>query len=291
MRIGNYTITNRPIPGWTVPARQGRVSINPTLGGVVAQAYSGHPGDELAALRWEVLLAHPARTLLLSYSNDNASQTILAGERYAFYIPGTGVFAAASACRASLRRFAPVAGYLRAEIWGRVAGAPTEKLGGIGYVNVEDISTAANEVMPFWGLSAYPIDPTTGCFLVISADDMTGAGSIRWAGQAVACTSYLYSAGVWAAVNTLRPAFGLWQGDAYNILRGLAGQRNRAGGTGPEQYDLDLEDGELYTGFIAEVEGVPAVYPQTAVGATVTSPPATVGVFEKITMSLGIAEE
>ncbi len=289
MRIGDYTITNRPIPDWTPPRRIGRVSSEPVLDGVLAQAYSGFPGDEAITLRWDYLDGSPARTSLLVNAAADATQAILTGERYA-YLYSPGAFRAVSAARLRLQRTAPVAGQLTLEVWTNTGAAPGERIGVVGYVDVTDIDTATTEDMNFWGLNAWPVNPTLGAYIVLAADHMTGAGSIAWSVDLGAGTTKLWTGNVWNAGAACLPTMALWQGGPYCILRGLAGARNESGGDGPQTYAIDMEDGQLYTGLLAEVDGRPAVFPSIRTGA-MTDAPISPGLFRGVSATLTVVSE
>ena len=298
MRIGEYTDQHavaplpQPIPGWSPPRRPPRATLVPALGGMVAHLAAGHPGDELATLRWDYMYASPSvegGQITTTAEMTIAAPFVLLGERLAAPVD-PGDFAAVGAARLYLRhQGAAVGGYLTLDIWDDAAGVPNRKLGTIAYIDAATI-TNAWAGYEFWGDTAWPISATGGGHLVLSAVEMTGAGQIQWGASGVGAGHYKYTAAAWGAVANQDLSCTTWQGSAFCVLRGLLGAGNYVGSTGPEVVEVDLGDGQLYNAVLLDLDGQQIVKPR-ALGGSMATPPASPGVARAVSLTMGLYGE
>lgn len=181
MRLGNYTLEWGPSKGWEGVRRAPRMTISPTLGGVVATILQGHVGDEVVTVPFDLLDATPARTQVRSYAaTDVVADTITAGQMLAYKIPVVaGGFAAISAARIRLKQTGMV-GEARVEVWDTSAGEPNERVGLLGVLMATDIGAAFADLDVFADC-AWPIGASEG-WLVVNGTEMT-AGTLSWAGE------------------------------------------------------------------------------------------------------------
>lgn len=306
MRIGQYTDQHplvplpQPIPGWTPLRRGPRARVDSTMGGVVAHMGIGYPGDEVVTLRWEWMLAAPSiwpspvmadgRITTTAEVNVNAP-FVLIGERLAAPIaPAPAAFYACGAARIWLQRVGAVGGYVTVDVWSDDgAGAPDQRLGTLGYMAAGDIALAWAGY-EFWGDFAWPVDEVNGAHLVLSAAEMTGAGQIQWGASNAAPAHQKYTAGAWGGAVNQELSATTWQASPFNTLRGLVAVGNTLGGGGPNTVEVDLEDGQLYTAVLLDIDGQHFVKPHAAGGAIII-PPASEGVARRISLTIGITDE
>lgn len=256
MRIGGYTLPQNPAPGWNPPQRLHRVSQVGTIGGARVSVLPGHISDEPLELHFDLLDATPAKTLIHSYADqvgDGASMT--AGQRLAVPLPSWGSppteFSAASAARLRLRANPALEGYLTVEIW---STDPVERTGLLGVIEAADLDTTYQSLYR-WSLAAWPIQDVVHK-LVLNGDNMT-AGTVYWAGGGATANGHLKYTTGWATA-TGELSHDLWQGGQHNVLRGLAGYQ----GTTPPIYEIDLANGNIYTGRIVRLESDILLMPQ-----------------------------
>ena len=293
MRIGDYVLPVGPSPGGRLVTRVPRASVESSLTGVVGHSHAGHPGDELVVRQFgPVMDASPAIAVVRSSADVSAAgDTLNAGERLAFRIP-VAAFAAISAARIWLAQNGAAAGHLTIEIWDTVVatGLPNEKLGTIGYVDCDDITNApAYNAHETFADAAYPcgLVAVPGAWLVISAAEMT-AGIVTWGGTATAAAPPIehakYTVGVWTGFQGELSGT-VWQGGPFCVLRGLVAAAN-----GGREYEVDLDDGQLYTALLLDLDAMVVVRP-TALGGAILTSPASAGVAANIRLTMGIVSE
>jgi len=284
MRIGNYDNWHHgPRPGWRPVSRRPRLAVEPTLTGVIAHSLAGHPGDDEVRLEWDALPSGYAIAIVRTYGDVNVMcDNLVLGESLAYRIP-VPAFNAVSAARLWLQAVGAVTGQLRVEVWEDTGGVPTTRLGIIGHIDATTIGVAweAHEV---YAPIAYPCDPAIA-WLVLSGEDMLGAGQVQWGGTPAAGAGYAkYTAGAWGPLAGELSATA-WQGGQFCILRGLC--HAQGGGV---VYQVDLDDGQLYQAIIADVTARQTVVPSTRGGA-ITVGPASFGVAEEVRLTLNIIDE
>ena len=296
MRIGQWTETvpalaplPRPNPGWRPPLRSPRASVEQALGGVVAHLNAGYPSDDAMTLRWDTMLSGPSIAVVTTLPDASAAlPNLLTGERLAAPVK-PGAFAAVGAARLWLRRVGAVTGYVTIDIWDDAVGVPSQKLGTIGYLDaasIADVWTTYERASE----AAWPIDAAMGGHIVLSAVAMAGAGRIEWGATAAGAGHYKYTGGVWGAVANQDLSVTTWQGAPFAVLRGLAAAGNYHGGPGPFVYEMDFDDGQLYTGIVLEVEDEHQVQP-TPWGGSIVTPPMSAGVARAVSATFGIYSE
>ncbi len=236
--------------------------------------------------------ASPATAIVRTNVDVSAAgDTLAPGERLAFRIP-VAVFAAISSARVWLTQNGVAVGRLTIEVWDTVVatGLPNEKLGTIGYVNCADIAVAAAYgAHEAYADAAYPcgLVAVPGAWLVVSAAEMT-AGIVTWGGTATGVappTEHAkYTAGVWTGFEGELSAT-VWQGGPFCVLRGLV-----AAAGGGRDYEVDLDDGQLYTALLLDLDAMVIVRP-TAWGGAILTPPASAGVVANPQLIIGIVSE
>jgi len=291
MRIGGYVMPAGPSAQRLVN-RSPRAALEPALTGVVGHVRRGHPGDEPVTLDWTAMDASPAIQIVRATAELNAAgDTVTGTQRLAYRIP-VAAFQAVSAARIWLSRAGGVTGHLTVEVWSAdgVTGLPDAKLGTIGYVECADIAVApaygAHEV---YADAAYPCDPATtpGAWLVLAAQAVAG-GNVTWGGTATAAappTEHAkYALGAWTGYRGELSAT-VWQGGELCVLRGLL-----AAGGGGQEYELDIEDGNLYTAVLFDLAADIVVMPSRR-GGGATVAPASRGVAEQVSLTIAIVAE
>lgn len=263
MRIGTWEPTVRPSSGWQGVRRPPRLAVEPSLTGAVAHVQPGHVSDEILTLEWEALDSRPA--IAISATNPDylampLFYTIGPGERIAVPI-GSGAmwdFDAVAAVRMRLlQSLGSETGYITAEIW--QAGL-TDRVGVFGSFWANTVGWPAGVGVPMWGHTAYPIAhdvtlPQSG-YLVLCGDELT-SGTIRWGvlpGGGPTC--YKYTGGVWVPFAATF-CYTIYTCGQYCEMLGL-----QAAFGGGHLYDIWLDDGQRYQGYIAEVIGRNTAVPQ-----------------------------
>jgi len=296
MRLANYDEAwglPRPDPGWQGVRRRPRAAIEPSLTSVVAQVMPGHPGDEVVTLVWKTMLANPA-VHLLGANGDVATDCddVETGDRIAIRLPAT-THRGISAVRLVLQASAPVAGYLTMELWSGIPGALSVKIGTIGHIHANKIYTLGHDIICVWADAAYGhnlLDHVSeDVWLVLCAENMTGAGHIHWAGLNTGGAGTAYykytSGGGWNHYHG-DFCYAAWAGAPLPQIRGLVGSYG-----GGQSVEVELDDGQVYTGVLLDCEWDKTVEPFAFASPGAFDIPVSPAVAENVSLTLGITDE
>ena len=290
VKIGNYTLTQRPSRGWSPIERTGRVIQTPTLDGAIITAREGHISDRLQTITFSSLPSSPAQTEKHSHTvGGGAGYVINAGEKRGFLIPlaDTSTFMAISSAWLLLRRSADATGTATVDLYDTVTAAtptipnaPGRRIGCIGTLDIpNDITTEGSAVYVHCD-TAYPLEYAYG-LMVLDCTGMT-AGTVSWLGDGVGAPGHIVwtEAAEWAAANGDLAA-SVWEGEQFNILRGFA-----AAYGGGESFQIKLDDGIIYNGIVTSVTGATELY-----ASEVTQFPINMGRVSNVRMQILLTSE
>jgi hypothetical protein len=288
MRYRDWTIDPRPAPTGQPMGPRVRAAVESAMTGVVLYHSAGHPGDENTILEWDYMDASPAKTLLLGGIDSSALTLNLTTGMWFAQRLSPAALVGISAGRIYAKEVAGgCAGRLQFEIWTRNTGtgAPAAKLGVIGSLDVTDLTGVWTGYDFYSAAFGFPVMPTDDGFIVVNGANVTGAGTIGLGGYASA-NSYWSGTANWSETANKQISISAWIGGPFLFWQGLA---KSAGVWGPTA-TLDLEDGQLYTAAILDVNGKVRIQP-TARGGGASIPPATPGLAQDVSVAFGIITE
>jgi hypothetical protein len=198
-----------------------------------------------------------------------------------------------SAARLLLKRTGACAGYVTIEIWDDTGagGTPGAKIGTIGHLHAANITPGSRDPYVVYADAAFGYNllefMSRQAFLVLCAEEMTGAGNIAWCGTNGGGNHYYKcdNAGVWSQQHGDLCAVP-WVGAPLTQIRGLVGSYG-----GGQSVEVELDDGQVYTGVLLDCEWDKTVEPFAFASPGAFDIPVSPAVAENVSLTLGITDE